>query len=582
MLQSFRDSDKMKGWTNAIIGGGEDTSVDITVTTNPPSYSGSVYAVTGGKTYTGTISSGTGTVTVLPGYDYTVYCSSAYNKPTVHVDASGVSVTLISCPIKVSVTDTNKTNSIAYRAVNTADSSEYYTGYVNASSGTGTVTVYVAKVGTYKVSITAPTGGSADDVTVTTVAGSTVTASITVTYGFKFTMNYSSTNFVSAPDSCLSYADDCVGFTPVSGPGSTSTTPAKCTTIGSWEMNADGTSNNPLLEKCFYATFTDDGILHQKLNPQDLTKYIATWDNSAKKWVTASGTSSITSENTMFCVPTLYVSSTATSISLSSKADKGTAFGHTIDGHVYQYMAIAVYPGNGSATRIKSISGATSTVSISQSDLVAGCKTNTVQNGHAMLCNWYQWQLYRLMVIFAMRHFNSQTQIGQGGQSYDAQTTGLLNTKGLFAGSSSASTSTTSGVKAFIENPWGHNNEYLGDFKYLSDGVYAFQTSTQSPSSVTGGVNVTASPHSLTSPGRASGVISTQPETWGWGTSSRGSATTGGCDYQNLPSSSGPYGLVGGSSDLVSDGNAGVSYLYHASGNALSRNGGRSVFVFDL
>ena len=572
----------MKGWTNAIIGGGEDTSVDITVTTNPSSYSGSVYAVTGGKTYTGTISSGTGTVTVLPGYDYTVYCSSAYNKPTVHVDASGVSVTLISCPIKVSVTDTNKTNSIAYKVVNTADSSEYYTGTVNASSGTGTATVYVAKVGTYKVSITAPTGGSADDVTVTTVAGSTVTASITVTYGFKFTMNYSSTNFVSAPDSCLSYADDCAGFTPVSGPGSSTTTPAKCTTIGSWEMKADGTSDNPLLNRCFYATFTDDGILHQKLNPQDLTKYIAIWDNSAKEWVTASGSSSIATENTMFCVPTLYVSSTATGISLSNKADKGTAFGHTIDGHVYQYMAIAVYLGNGSATRIKSISGAASTVSISQSNLVAGCNANSVQNGHAMLCNWYQWQLYRLMVIFAMRHFNSQSQIGQGGQTYGAKTTGLMNSMGPFAGSSSTTVSDTNGVKAFIENPWGHNYEYLGDFKYLSDGVYAFQTSTQSPTSATGGVNVAVSPHSLTSPGLASGVISTQPETWGWGTGSGGSGTTGGCDYQILPISSNPCGLVGGSSDNVSRGNAGVSFLHYVSGLATSLCGGRPVFVFDL
>lgn len=572
----------MKGWTNAVIGGGEDTSVDITVTTNPSSYSGSVYAVTGGKTYTGTISSGTGTVTVLPGYDYTVYCSSAYNKPIVHVDASGATVTLISCPIKVSVTDTNKTNSIAYRIVNTSDSSEYYTGTVNASSGTGTATVYVAKVGTYEVSITAPTGGSADEVSVTTVAGSTVTASITVTYGFKFTMNYSSTNFVSAPDSCLSYADDCAGFTPVSGPGSSSTTPAPCTEIGSWEMYDDGTSDNPLLAKCFYATFTDAGVLHQKLDPQDLSKYTATWDNSSKKWVSASGSSSITTENSMFCIPTLYVSSTSTSISLSSKSSEGTAFGHTIDGHVYDYMAIAVYPGNGSSSRIKSISGATSTVSISQAGLVTGCRANPVQNGYAMLCNWYQWQLYRLLVIFAMRHFNSQSQIGQGGQSYGAYSTGLMNSMGPFAGSSSTSTSSTSGVKAFIENPWGHNYEYLGDFKYLSSGVYAFRTSTQSPSSTTGGVNVTASPHSLKSPGLAGGAISTQPETWGWGISSGGSKSTGGCDYQYLPGSSSPYGIVGGGSGNVSRGSAGVSCLGYVSGDAGSSYGGRPVFVFDL
>jgi hypothetical protein len=399
---------------------------------------------------------------------------------------------------------------------------------------------------------------------------------------FVFTMLYDADKFVSDPDNCLVYSDGCTDYTPVSGPGSTTTTPAKCTTIGSWEMNANGTSSNPLLEKCFYATFTDDGILHQKLNPQDLTKYIATWNNTNKKWVKASGTSSITTENTMFCIPTLYVSSTSTNISLSSKADDGIAFGHTIDSHVYEYMAIAVYPGNGSSSRIKSISEATSTVSISQADLVTGCKANTVQNGYAMLCNWYQWQLYRLMVIFAMRHFNSQSQIGQGGQSYGANSTGLMNSMGPFAGSSSTSASATNGVKAFIENPWGHNYEYLGDFRYISDGVYAFQTSTQSPSSTTGGVNVAGSPHSLTSPGCASGAISTQPETWGWGTSSGGSTTKGGCDGQWVPNSSRPYGVVGGSSGIVSNGYVGVSYLLFDSGGANSYSGGRPVFVFDL
>ena len=399
---------------------------------------------------------------------------------------------------------------------------------------------------------------------------------------FIFTMLYDASKFVSDPDSCLVYADGCADYTPVSGPGSSTTTPAKCTTIGSWKMNANGTSDNPLLDRCFYATFTDDGILHQKLNPQDLTKYIATWNNSAKKWVNASGTSSITTENTMFCVPTLYVSSTATSISLSSKATEGTAFGHTIDGHVYQYMAIAVYPGNGSATRIKSISGATSTNNISQSDLIAGCKANAVHKGHAMLCNWYQWQLYRLMVIFAMRHFNSQSKIGKGGQYSGAKETGLMDSMSQFAGSSSWNASYNNGVKALIENPWGHNREYLGDLMYLTDGVYAFQTSTQSPSSTAGGVKITGTPYSLGSVGLASGTISTEPETWGWGTAGGGSAATGGCDSQSVPSSSYPYVAVGGVSDDVYNGEVGISYLYSTTDSGSSGKGGRPVFVFDL
>ena len=404
---------------------------------------------------------------------------------------------------------------------------------------------------------------------------------------FIFTMLYDATKFVSDPDSCLSYADGCADYTSISAKGTGSVTAKPSVTppafYGSWEMKADGTSDNPLLDRCFYATFTDDGILHQKLNPQDLTKYIATWDNSAKEWVAESGTSSITTENTMFCIPTLYVSSTATSISLSSKADKGTAFGHTIDGHVYQYMAIAVYPGNGSSSRIKSISEATSTVNISQSDLVAGCKANTVQSGHAMLCNWYQWQLYRLLVLFVMKNFDSQYTIGQGGQLYGAQTTGLRNAVGPFAGSTyNGGGLAASGVKAFIENSWGHNWEYLGDLMYLTDGVYAFQTSTQSPSSTAGGVKITDSPYSLGSFGIASGVISTEPETWGWGTAGGGSATTGGCDYQYMASANRPYMLVGGKSSDVSGGVAGISCIYDGTGGASGDSEGRLTFIFDL
>ena len=556
-----------------------ETLVTLTVTLNPAVSGVNVTATAGGKGYNAnTNASGVATLSVRPGYDYTVTANN-YSTNVVHVDANGGSTTLVNATIVVEVTDPNKNTSIAFTVKREG---EVHEGVVNASSGVGTASVTVYAVGSYTVSVTAPTGGEANEVSVTTVAGSSVTASITISYGFTFTMNYNTSNFVSSPDNCLTYADDCAGFTPVSGPGSSGSTPAKCTNIGSWVMNADGTSSNKLLDKCFYATFTDAGVLHEKLNPQDLTKKIATWNNSTKEWVSATGSSSITSENTMFCIPTIYASSTTTSISLSTKVGNGNPFAHTIDNHVYQYMAIGVYPANGSSTRLKSISGATSTVNISQADLVAGCLANTVQNGKAILCNWFQWQLYRLLVLFSIRHFNSQEKIGQGGQSYGAKTTGLMNTMGPFAGSSSKSTGNSQGVKAFIENPWGHNYEYLGDFKYISGEFYAFQTSTQNPTSTTGGVNVNASPYSLTSPGLASGSISTEPETWGWGTRGGGSKTTGGCDMQVLPNSGSPFGLVGGASDSVPNGNAGVSYLSITDGTAYSSYGGRLVFVFDL
>ena len=153
---------------------------------------------------------------------------------------------------------------------------------------------------------------------------------------------------------------------------------------------------------------------------------------------------------------------------------------------------------------------------------------------------------------------------------------------GPFAGSSSTSTGDSQGVKAYIENPWGHNNEFLGDFGYVSDGTYAFKTSRQNPTSTTGGIRVDASPYSLKLLDLASGSISTEPETWGWGTNSGGSKTTGGCDSQYLANSYNPFGVVGGSSGAVSGGAAGVSHSGYDSGEAFKNLGGRLVFVFDL
>lgn len=556
-----------------------ETLVTLTVTLNPAVSGVNVTATAGGKGYNAnTNASGVATLSVRPGYDYTVTANN-YSTNVVHVDASGGSTTLVNATIVVEVTDPNKNTSIAFTVKR---GSEVHNGVVNASSGVGTASVTVYAVGSYTVSITVPTGGEANGVSVTTVAGGSVTASITISYGFTFTMNYNASNFVTSPNNCLTYRGDCAGFTPVSGPGSSGITPEKCTNIGSWVMNADGTSSNKLLDECFYATFTDAGVLHEKLNPQDLTKRIATWNNSTKKWVSATGSSSIRSENTMFCIPTIYVSSTTTSISLSTKVGNGNPFAHTIDDHVYKYMAIGVYPANGSSTRLVSKSGKSSAVNISQSDLVAGCRANTVQNGKAMLCNWFQWQLYRLLVLFSIRHFNSQEKIGKGGQTSGEMTTGRMNAMGPFAGSSNTGTGNSQGVKAFIENPWGHNYEYLGDILALGGRPYVFQTSTQNPSSTTGGLNLHANPYSLNSVNLASNAISTEPETWGWGISNGGSATTGGCDFQNLPFSSYPFGVVGGPSSNVSNGYAGVSCLNGGDGDAGGAYGGRLVFVFDL
>ncbi|MBR6911207.1 MAG: hypothetical protein IKN41_05050 [Candidatus Methanomethylophilaceae archaeon] len=500
------------------------------------------------------------------------------------------SFTVTNAPvIRVTVADSGLHSSIG---VSVTGGGETKTGTVDASSGSGYVDIPVSYDNTvYTVSIPSPpSGGSVGTTTVTSVAGSTTSAStLTITYGWKFSMTFDADTFKTNPTSCLAYADDCSGYTPVSGPGSSL---AKCSTIGSWVMNADGTSDNPMLDDMFYATFTSGGVLHEKLNPQDLSKKIATWNNSTKQWESASGSSSIASENTMLCIPTIYISTGSNKFTISSIASNGTADAHIIGGHTYQYLALGVYEGYDDGSKLWSLSGKVSSGSITRPNFRTHAHAQTVQNGHAMIWNFHMWKLWRLMVLFACKSFNGQTQIGQGGFTYNGNANqGLCNAMGPFAGSSSASASTSTSVKAFLENPWGYKYEFIDDF------VHEYNNSTHK---VWIGQNVSPTDTPASSGGTCSDKtaytwglsasdfplsIHTDTAIWGLGGSTGGgSNATGLCDKQ-YTGTSGPYlGIVGGYSGYVSNGSAGPGCL--SAGSALSgsgtRNGARLAFVFDL
>lgn len=456
------------------------------------------------------------------------------------------------------------------------------------SGGTGQSVFWVENLGTYPLTygdLPVKYSAGLKSVTIDQIGDYIYTCKISS--GFKFTMNYNASNFVSNPDACLSYADDCAGFTPVSGPGSSGSSPATCTTIGDWLMKADGTSDNPLLEKCFYATFDSNGALHEKLNPQNLSQKIATWNGS--DWVAASGASSITTEDTMFCIPTLYLNSTASSVSISSREDEGVAYAHTIGGHTYKYLAIGVYEGYNNSSKLMSWSGKVSTASVTRPNFRTYATSKTVQNGHAMLWNFYQWNIMRIMIFFAMRHFNGQSKIGQGGLTYNgAGLQGQCNAMGPFAGSSSTTAATTQSVKAFIENPWGYKYEFIDDF--------VVKTTSGSNHEVWVGQNVTPNDTynsdktkiitSTVAGGnwQYASAISTSPKSWGFITTGGASVTTGLCDGVYFNNSSGQYlGSVGGSSGGVSGGYAGPSCL-SASGalsGSAADSGARLAFVFD-
>ncbi len=391
-----------------------------------------------------------------------------------------------------------------------------------------------------------------------------------------FGMSFNSSTFSTDPKGCLTYTGGCAGFTPVSSPPSSF---GKCGTLGSWDMSADGTSSNPLLDSCFYATFDADGALHQLLNPKDLTQIIGLWNEDKKGWKRASGASAIQSENTMFCFPALFRKGTSSSVTIGTTSESGTAYGATIDGHTYQYEAIGVYEGYVNGSKLMSLSGKASSASITRPNFRTYAAANPVKNGKAMLWNFHQWRDWWHLYLFAAKSFNGQVAIGRGGFSYNGSTgQGLCDKLGLWAGATTTSVSASTSVKALIENPWGYKFEYIDDFVNVNGTIYAGQNGN--PTDDTS--NKISTSIGTTGSGWQKGANTSGPW-WGMPTGTGGSSTTYQCDY--LWSSTGTLlGYVGGYSVYVSNGFAGPSCLDASNSLSVSNSalGARLAFVFDL
>lgn len=392
-----------------------------------------------------------------------------------------------------------------------------------------------------------------------------------------FSMSFDSSTFATDPVGCLTYTGDCAGFTPVSSPPSAL---GACTVLGSWDMNEDGSSANPLLGSCFYATFDDEGNLHQRLNPKNLAEVIGTWNANRKGWSPASGPSAIGSENTMFCFPALYRKGDDSSVTIGTDSSSGTAYGATIDGHTYQYEAIGVYGGYDNGSKLMSLSSIGSSGGRSRSVLRKRAAANKVKNGKAMIWNFHQWRDWWHLYLFGAKSFNGQISVGHGGyQATGGPITGLCNAMGLWAGSSEASVSLNVGVKALIENPWGHKHGFIDDFIQSAGTIYVGQNSIPDDTK-SNKVSMSIG----TGSGWQSGLNSIGAF-WGLSTDTGGSSTAYQCDYRYVGDSAGPcIGCVGSDHHDVDNGRAGPSFL----SASLDLNGGgsnidaRLAFVFDL
>ncbi len=372
------------------------------------------------------------------------------------------------------------------------------------------------------------------------------------------------------------------------------------TNVGDWGFDSNG--YGPF--GSFYAAFdaSNGNKMICILNPNNL-------DKSIDGTITLSTDYQNSVVNIMWVLPTVYwtVDSDGKLILTNDPDAGGVAYAHTIDGHVYNYMAIGVYEAsklnNGSADILTSSTGQKPLYSQTRAqmrDLAEAQTISTVDgtndNGHAMLWNVYMWQLYKFAVITTGGGMNSQQIFGNGdvyGGHYDTNVnaTGDLDASGPYAGyvsnpnSSGATGTHDQSVKAFIEDAWGSLFDFVDGVMISGDKMYAVQSSTPTDILADYSDNIIAQLPTSSGYGIAA-PSSDYPAAWGLPTSTNGSIGSSNLfDYGYFDGGS-DYGLyVGG----YSTGNAsyspkyGLSYMdaYTVVGDSYAFIGGRLAFVYD-
>lgn len=408
---------------------------------------------------------------------------------------------------------------------------------------------------------------------------------------YSYTITYDP-SLMSTTSAAISVAN----MTPISHTGTPTTVSSM--NEGSWTWNTT-TGKGPF--NSFYAAFdiNNGNAFYAVLNPYNLTKTILGDDLTAP----------LTRWNIMWVLPTVYVSSTATSLTLSNDPSSGTAYAHTIDGHVYKYVAIGVYEGSTTTVSNKAVLTSTTgtTPAASQTREVfqqqahnytmsSSLNVNSQNPAHSMIWNFDMWQLYKACCFTLMEDFNSQNVVGNGhsySNSTRAFTSGQLNTSGPYAGlpaqvvdDNTALAYGSDSAKLFLENTWGGLWDFVGGAFF--GGVNSiYINSSSNPNDEHSGAYVTnvvwASSIQM---GYPTSIQNNVTRVWGFqGSTVGGTNTTGTTDYIWVSADGDRNLYVGGSaaSAWASSNRSGVSYT--SASDTLTRSAGdigaRLAFVFD-
>ncbi len=389
-------------------------------------------------------------------------------------------------------------------------------------------------------------------------------------------------------------------MTPISHTSGTTT--LSMMSAGSWTWDTT-TGYGPF--NSFYAAFdlTDGNSFYAILDPYDLTKTI-----------NGGSLSPLTNYNIMWVLPTVYIKSTSSSLTLTNVSTAGgTAYAHTINGHTYNYLAYAVYEGStttvdgsvvltstSDTTPVASQTRPTFRTYAHNYDMSSSLATDTTHPAYSLQWNFDQWKLYQDICFAVMENTNSQNIVGNGhvfsNPSQYAYTTGALNQMGPYAGNPAQITDLTTAasygvdpVKLFIENAWGGLDEFV-DGVVFNARTAVYIDSSSNPTDAKTGTHIESI--SWTLPSSSNYVTSIQSgssRVWGFpgSSTSSGSATTGLADYFYTGSSDNRLLCVGGYAVYNDSSNSNKYGLSEAHTSYPLTNmrpdiGSRLAFVFDV
>lgn len=375
------------------------------------------------------------------------------------------------------------------------------------------------------------------------------------------------------------------GYDPIGTSSSSgSYTSVNGTNSGSWAFDDEG--YGPF--NSFYAAFdpAQNNKMIGHLDPDDLTRLVDGTSIAGEDY------------NIMWCLPTVYWKTSGTSLVLTNDPNAGgTAYAHTINGHVYSYIGIGVYEASkqtvGGQTILTSFTDSTPTVSQTRATFRDQANNQLVNtdgngnNGYAMLWNFYQWELYKYCALAVMGSWDSQS-VGGNGNVYGGDythTTGDHDKSGPYAGTKGSSSSYRQDpVKVFIESAWGGAYDFVDGVVISSREYYIDQSAVPTDSKT--GTYVTNPSGTLPSSSGYGSSPSTEAAIWGMPTANSGSASSGLYDYVYADTGSGPYVVfVGGNSSSISSSAPyfGLSFAicYRTLSYSTSNLGGRLAFVFD-